>query len=299
MRGRPGAQRPQRDADFGTWFENRRNQMRDPRSLERIRAHYEIERELSDRLRESTRGERGRLYGEVYGDLFHRVPDHPQLTARWDPARRGAYVAPDVATIIRLLPRGGTYLEVGAGDCAVARRVAGHAGRVIAVEVSGEVAPSNLPKNVELLITDSTSMPVSDRSVDLAFSDQLMEHLHPEDALEQLREIHRTLRPGGRYVFLTPNRVTGPHDVSGYFDEVATGFHLKEYTNGELAELLRSVGFSEVRAWVTLRGKTVIFPLQPLSLVEALCSRSARAHGVIGQSKRGAQVLGCRVVGTR
>jgi hypothetical protein len=31
-----------------------------------------------------------------------------------------------------------------------------------------------------------------------------MEHLHPEDAFEQLRNIIRALAPGGRYVCITP-----------------------------------------------------------------------------------------------
>jgi hypothetical protein len=57
-----------------------------------------------------------------------------------------------------------------------------------------------------------------------------MEHLHPEDALEQLQKIRRTLARGGVYVCITPNRVNGPHDVSGLFDDEARGLHLREYS---------------------------------------------------------------------
>lgn len=53
----------------------------DTRSPDRIRAHYEIERDLASRLREAPAAERLALYRTVYKALFARVPDHPQLTA--------------------------------------------------------------------------------------------------------------------------------------------------------------------------------------------------------------------------
>jgi SAM-dependent methyltransferase len=74
-----------------------------------------------------------------------------------------------------------------------------------------------------------------------------MEHLHPEDAFDQLREIHRVLAPGGVYVCVTPNRVSGPHDISRHFDDIATGLHLREYSTRELTTLFRRAGFSRLR----------------------------------------------------
>ena len=41
----------------------------DERPPELLRQHYEVERELADRLRHSTREERRTLYGEVYDEL--------------------------------------------------------------------------------------------------------------------------------------------------------------------------------------------------------------------------------------
>src|SRR5205823_1094642 len=52
----------------------------DTRSLERVRAQYEVERELADRLLRASEDERPGLYASVYRELFRRVPDHPQLT---------------------------------------------------------------------------------------------------------------------------------------------------------------------------------------------------------------------------
>ena len=103
--------------------------------------------------------------------------------------------------------------------------------QVYALDVSAEITSRvSLPSNFKLILSDGTSVPLPPESVDVAYSNQLMEHLHPDDALEQLQGIWRALRPGGVYICLTPNRVNGPHDISQYFDSVATGFHLKEYT---------------------------------------------------------------------
>ncbi len=51
------------------------------RSLERLRAHYEMDRHLASKLREADKSERRQLYTTVYDELFRSVPDHPQITA--------------------------------------------------------------------------------------------------------------------------------------------------------------------------------------------------------------------------
>jgi hypothetical protein len=50
------------------------------RTAEELRQHYEIEKELATRLRNSSRGERAAMYTQVYDELFRRVPKHPQWT---------------------------------------------------------------------------------------------------------------------------------------------------------------------------------------------------------------------------
>jgi len=47
------------------------------RSAADIEHHYRIEIELADRLRSAPPSERLGLYGEVYDELYRRVPNHP------------------------------------------------------------------------------------------------------------------------------------------------------------------------------------------------------------------------------
>jgi len=87
--------------------------------------------------------------------------------------------------------------------------------QVYAVDVSVEaVGAIDPPENFSLIISDGVSVPVPGGSVDVAWSAQLMEHLHPDDAREQLGNIYRALKPGGVYICITPNRISGPHDIS-------------------------------------------------------------------------------------
>ena len=269
------------------------------RTAEQLRRHYEVERRLAERLRHSSRDERTRLYPELYDELFRSVPDHPQLSWRAEPSIRAARVEKNLRTIERFLPAGGTYLEIGAGDCALAARVAARAGKVYALEVSEQIASGAGREAVELVITDGRSVPVESGSVHVAFSDQLMEHLHPDDAAEQLADIHRVLAPGGVYLCITPNRLSGPHDISRAFDQVASGFHLKEYTSRELASLMRGAGFTRVRSFVALRGRTLTLPIAGALAVEA----GLRAGGALGRriarTRPGTLVLGNRIVAGR
>ena len=265
----------------------------DVRSPDRIRAHYEIERELADRLRYASAVERLGLYGSLYDTLFASVPDHPLLTDAPDEARRRAEVEAQLRFLTRFMVPDSVFLEVGAGDCALAREVARTARVVYAVDVSESITSDGRESGeIEVILSDGVSIDVPQGTVDLVYSNQLMEHLHPEDALAQLANIRRALAPGGRYVCVTPNRLNGPHDVSKYFDAVATGFHLKEYTVTELAKVMRQAGFSRVSTYVHVRGMTMRLPLAMVVAVEEALERvptRARARS----SRQADRVVGC------
>ncbi len=132
-------------------------------------------------------------------------------------------------------------------------------------------------------------------SVDVAYSNQLMEHLHPDDAAEQLREIFKALAPGGTYLCFTPNSMTGPHDVSRSFDRVATGLHLHECTVTELNRMLKDVGFRHTQVMLPRGGVTV-----PTGAVVALESAVGALPGDLSRkvafSRAMRGFLGIRIV---
>lgn len=244
------------------------------RSAAQLREHYVVERELAERLRKAPRAARTALYPQVYDELFRRLPHHPQLARRSDPAeaaRRRRKVELQARFLRRFVGPRTVFAELGAGDCSLALALAPFVERVYAVEVSAQITSGvAAPANFRLVLTDGPRVPLADGSVGFAFSDQLMEHLHPEDAADQLREVLRVLGPGGRYLCITPNRLYGPSDISWHFDDEATGLHLKEYSAGELRRLFLANGFREVRFYAGARGFFVRMPYAAIAAAEGV-----------------------------
>jgi SAM-dependent methyltransferase len=244
------------------------------RSPEQVREQYEIEKALAVQLRRGSADERKQLYGKLYDEMYRRVPHHPQLTRKVSPEESQRVISEQVNFLSRFIDKDTIYLEVGAGDCALTCEVAKRARKAIGVDVSAEIMSSDDGRdNLELLLSDGTSIPVPPGSIDVAYSNQLMEHLHPDDARAQLVNLNRALKLGGAYLCVTPNRLTGPHDISRGFDTIATGFHLREYTNAELIGLFHDCGFQPVKIYSSVRGHTFRIPTRPLLALEQWLAR--------------------------
>jgi SAM-dependent methyltransferase len=272
------------------------------RTPEQIREHYEVEKELANRLRNASKQDRCSLYSSLYDELFQRVPHHPLLTRKSSPIERTRAVSSQMKFLRPFLWKGVIFLEIGPDDCTLSFEVAKLVKQVYAIDVSYEITKAlTAPENFQLILSDGCSIPVPPNSVNIAYSNQLMEHLHPEDAFEQLQNIYNALAPGGFYICITPNRLTGPHDVSKYFDVIATGFHLKEYTILELYTLFRKVGFSKIKVYVGGKGIYKRFPFVSLLL---LCERLLielpfTVRNVITHSLLFRGLLNCRLVGIK
>jgi SAM-dependent methyltransferase len=249
---RPDADRTRRDRN-------------DTRSPDRIRAHYELELELAQILRSASRENRKIVYGEVYRKLFEGLPDHPQNTRRVENSLQR--IAPQIAQVKPFLTKATAFLEVGCGDAALAIAISGDVRHAFGLDVTDALLPEKQPDNFSYVPTSGANIDLPDHSIDFAYSNQLAEHLHPDDARDQFAEIRRVLRPGGRYYCTTPSRVTGPHDVSCYFDYDARGFHLKEYDYDSLRRLFLNAGFKRIE--VQLRVKRLKFSA-PFPLIRAV-----------------------------
>lgn len=271
------------------------------RTIEEIKEHYEIEKALASKLQQASKEERRHLYSSLYDEMFQRVPLHPMLTRKSSSKEMELYVTGQMRFINPFLISAKTFLEIGPGDCSLSFTVAKLVKQIYAVDVSDEITRSmTLPSNFQLILSNGSDIPVPPNSIDIAYSNQLMEHLHAEDALDQLQNIYQAQAPGGIYICLTPNRLSGPHDVSGYFDEIATGFHLKEYTTSELGSLFQETGFSQVRAHIGARGKYISLPIFPIFWCEALLGLlPASLRRTIGKNLPFNLLLGIRLVATK
>jgi len=241
------------------------------RSPEQLWEQYQVEKELADRLRLASKEQRRHLYAQMYDELFRRIPHHPQLRKKGDLEIQKSKQKAQVRFLQPFLKPSFVFLEVGVGDCSVSFQIAKQVAKVYAVDVSEEITKhQNKPVNFELILSDGSSIPVPENSVDLTFSNQLMEHLHSEDAKDQLANILKALKKGGKYICITPNRINGPADISRYFDDTATGMHLREYSYKELGRLFTEVGFTNVCGYVRAKGMNLQLPIKLLSIIETL-----------------------------
>jgi SAM-dependent methyltransferase len=241
------------------------------RTREEIHHHYTVEKELAARLRSAGRDERKRLYSTLYDELFERVPDHPQLKGRDDREKRRRFIDIEMSLLERYLHHGTTFMEIGCGDCSLSYEAAKRVGKVYGVDVSSVIAAGDpVPGNFELVISDGVTIDVPPSSVDIAYSRQLLEHLHPDDAVEHVERVHRALKKGGLYICITPHRHSGPHDISKFFERRASGLHFHEYTHAEIVSLFREAGFGRIRPCKRMGLRYLVIPYLPLYLLERM-----------------------------
>ncbi|MCB2100920.1 MAG: class I SAM-dependent methyltransferase [Rhodobacterales bacterium] len=107
------------------------------------------------------------------------------------------------ARIEKYLDPEGAVLDVGCGYGAPnLRKLQGRASRLVGIDL---IEFDEQVEGLDLFQASVSDMPlIADGSISLAYSRSVMEHV--EDADGAFRELARVLRPGGHYVFLTPNR---------------------------------------------------------------------------------------------
>ena len=262
------------------------------RTRKQIYQQYEVEKRLSLQLKNASKQERTTLYSEAYDRLFKEVSDMPLLTKKKDLALQKMEIAMQMTIVAPFLSKDKVFLEVGTGSCQFSFEVAKRVKKVYATDVSCEITQSDeQPDNFTLLLSDGSSVDVDAQSIDVAYSHQCIEHIHPDDVVDQFKAISRALTKGGVFICATPHRFSGPHDISKYFDKIATGLHLKEYTNRELNYLLRSAGFVSVKAYLSAKF-SIVFPMWPIIIVESILACLS-----YGLRKKLAQTLFRRLLG--
>ena len=92
-----------------------------------------------------------------------------------------------------------------------------------------------MPENVEFVEAKVPPLPFADASFDYVVSFQVIEHIAKDK--EFVREVHRVLKPGGKFIVSTPNK---PMSLT------RNPWHVREYTASQFSALLSS--FSSVEA---------------------------------------------------
>ena len=136
-------------------------------------------------------------------------------------ARRERDAARELRQLRPVLDLHKVFLEIGAGDCALSRRVAGYVERVYAVDISEDtMGRLGGPPNLVRVVHDGVRIPLPSGVVDVAFSRQLV--------ISQLPGICHALKDGGLY--LTSSKGPAPELRAAFLD---AGFSaLRFYVNG-------------------------------------------------------------------
>jgi SAM-dependent methyltransferase len=137
------------------------------------------------------------------------------------------------------IPSGGRVLEIGAGPTNRTSEFLSTFGELYGVDVSEEVLGNKFLAKAAVATGDH--YPFADASFDVAVSNYVVEHV--EDPVSHLAEIRRVLKPGGFYVFRTPNLW---HYVALVARLTSHRFHLK------VANRLRTNGPDHHDPWPTV-----------------------------------------------
>jgi len=93
-------------------------------------------------------------------------------------------------------------VDAGCGDGGIISEFVGQWQKLIGLDQNKELLDKNIVVD-EKIFADLTRIPLADSSVDVIVSQFVLEHLaEPSKAFE---EFNRILKPGGRFIFITPN----------------------------------------------------------------------------------------------
>ena len=180
----------------------------------------------------------------AYPDHYHAYqPPRSRLVASYVGLRRRARAK----ELSRLVPGGGTILDIGCGTGALLSAL-GACGRfrLLGVEYREEAAEAARRCGGTIWTGELEDADIKPNSVDLAIMEHVIEHVR--DPAETLERIARSLKPGGRIVGETPNLRCPDAKIFGrYWGGGHAPRHLYLFTPRSLERALCEQGFTDIR----------------------------------------------------
>lgn len=106
-----------------------------------------------------------------------------------------------------------------------------------ALAIAGRLRRHATDAHASFLAASGGDLPFRSESFDSVLSDNVIEHLPPSIVARHLEESRRVLRPGGHYVFTTPNRL---------FEQPPKEGHVSLHSHAEWETMALAAGFREV-----------------------------------------------------
>ena len=206
-----------------------------------ILRHWQLERRLAIELLKSTPENRWQVFERCYSMLYSELEWLNQFLDV-DTKQPPTQLHKEWMDLIGKPPK--KVYEIGSGKGELISHLASHGfeckGTEITLERGQKYACAR--RNLSWGISDGVHLERFEEpdSYDAVISDQLIEHLHPDDLTHHFKGVWYILRDGGKYVFRTPHAYVGPSDISRVLNcDKPIGMHLKEYTFGEVKGLLK------------------------------------------------------------
>lgn len=214
---------------------------------EMILAHWKLEKKLTKELLESQSENRWEVFEKAYTTLYTKLQWLNLLSEETTPPEK------KYANWLEAIgsPPQKIY-EVGSGQGKMIAYLAKCGFECKATEITKERGQKHIidsPENLSWGNSDGVHLDQFEPNefYDLVVSNQVIEHLYPDDLIVHFQSAYNILNQKGRYIFTTPHSYTGPHDISLVFkSDYPQGMHLKEYTCKELYDALKIAGYKDI-----------------------------------------------------
>jgi ubiquinone/menaquinone biosynthesis C-methylase UbiE len=175
----------------------------------------------------------------------------------------------------RYIPKDSTVLDVAAGYCEFINNIM--AKKKIALDLNSDVKKF-ADGDVEVVISSSTDMrKIPDGSVAVAFTNNFFEHLGWDDIRKTIREVHRVLKKGGKFLVVQPNIRYCGKDYWMFFD------HITPIDDRSLTEVLEINGFKVLECRPRFLPYTTKGHLPKSIFLLKLYLKMPIAHKIFGQ----------------